>query len=107
MDTVRRLPFACPATPSPSEARCDMTNSTTAATSRKPRKPRTTSDTLTPRASDSRWYKHYRDINGIWKWRYFRGTEQKALDEWNRGKPDFLAGREPDAAPADLSPSQN
>jgi len=77
-----------------------MANSTKAAASRKPRKPHKTSDALTPRA-DGRWVKHYKDISGAWKWFYFRGTEQEALDEWSRVKPDLLAGREPDAAPSD------
>ncbi len=78
-----------------------MANSTTAVASRKPRKPHKTSDTLTPRKSDGRWCKHYKTTSGEWRWWYFRGTEQEALDEWNRVKPDLLAGREPDAAPSD------
>jgi integrase len=35
----------------------------------------------------------------LWRWWYFRGTEEQALDEWKRVKGDSLAGREPDPAP--------
>src|SRR5262245_11491105 len=70
-----------------------MADSTKAARSQKPRKPHKTTDTLTPR-DDGRWCKRYK-VNGVWKWWYFRGTEQEALDEWNRVKPDLLDGREP------------
>ena len=78
-----------------------MAHSTRAGDPPKTRKSHRTSNTLTLRTSDGRWCKHYKDVSGTWKWFYFRGTEQEALDEWNRVKPDLLAGREPDAAPSD------
>jgi len=70
-------------------------------TVQKAKKPHKTNDILTARGTDGRWCKRYKDPNGVWKWWYFRGTEQEALDEWRRVKPDLLAGRQPDAAPAD------
>ncbi len=72
-----------------------MANSSSAADSRK-RKPNKTSDVLTARG-DGRWCKRYKDPDGTWKWWYFRGTEQEALDEWKAVKSDLLAGRPPDS----------
>jgi integrase len=77
-----------------------VAHSTRAGDSPKARKPHKTSDSLTARA-DGRWCKRYKDNTGTWKWFYCRGTEQEALDEWNRVKADLLAGREPDAPPSD------
>jgi integrase len=77
-----------------------MANSNRTKDSPKARKPLRTSDKLTPRRSDGRWCKHYKDIHGNWKWWYGRGSEQEALDEWNRVKVDLLAGREPDPLPS-------
>lgn len=71
-----------------------MAHSTRGSGSLKIRKPHKTSDALTARA-DGRWCKHYKTAQGEWRWFYFRGTEQEALDEWNRQKPDLLAGRDP------------
>jgi integrase len=71
-----------------------VTDSTRAVRSLKAQKPHKTSDTLTARG-DGRWCKKYKDKFGVWRFWYFRGTEQEALDEWGRVKGDLLAGRSP------------
>jgi integrase len=62
-----------------------MANSKSAALPKKPRP----DFPLTPRG-DGRWCKR---VHG--KLRYITGTAQEALDEWNRVKDYWLAGREP------------
>lgn len=62
-----------------------MANSTTGSASRKPHP----DFPLTPRG-DGRWCKK---VKGEMK--YFTGTAQEALDEWNRVKDDLLAGNAP------------